>query len=117
MFGKDTQKGWIFGEDVYFTLGRSADLLIGSQYYSKRGFAPNGLFRYKGRGYDFATFRFNSLLDRLPGTENQGGVDLLFDGRHDFDSETRAVADVEYLSSYAYRQAFERIMRSPSIPR
>jgi LPS-assembly protein len=107
MFGKDTQKGWIFGEDVYFTLGRSADLLIGSQYYSKRGFAPNGLFRYKGRGYDFATFRFNSLLDRLPGTENQGGVDLLFDGRHDFDAETRAVADVEYLSSYTYRQAFE----------
>jgi LPS-assembly protein len=107
LFGRDTQKGWIFGEDVYFVLGRSADLLIGAQYYSKRGFAPNGLFRYKGRGYDFATFRFNSLLDRLSGTQNQGGVDLLFDGRHDFDSETRAVADVEYLSSYTYRQAFE----------
>ncbi len=107
VFGKDTLKGWIFGEDVYFVLGRSADLLIGSQYYSKRGFAPNGIFRYKGRGYDFATFRFNSLLDRLSGSANQGGVDLLFDGRHDFDSETRSVADVEYLSSYTYRQAFE----------
>ncbi len=107
MFGRDTQKGWIFGEDVYFTLGRSADLLIGSQYYSKRGFAPNGQFRYKGRNYDFATFRFSSLLDRLPGAENQGGVDMLFDGRHDFDSETRAVADIEYLSSYTYRQEFE----------
>jgi LPS-assembly protein len=107
MFGKDTQKGWIFGEDVYFTLGRSADLLVGSQYYSKRGFAPNGIFRYKGRNYDFATFRFNSLLDRLPGAENQGGVDMLFDARHDFDQETRAVADIEYLSSYTYRQEFE----------
>jgi len=107
MFGKDTQKGWIFGENIYFTLGRSADLLIGSQYYSKRGFAPSGMFRYKGRAYDFATFRFVSLLDRLPGTQNQGGVDMLFDGRHDFDSETRAVADIEYLSSYTYRQEFE----------
>jgi len=107
VFGKDTQKGWIFGEDVYFVLGRSADLMIGSQYYSKRGFAPNGLFRYKGRGNDFATFRFNSLLDRLPGAENQGGVDMLFDGRHDFDTETRTVADIEYLSSYTYRQEFE----------
>jgi len=107
VFGKDTQKGWIFGENVYFTLGRSADLVIGSQYYSKRGFAPSGMFRYKGRGYDFATFRFVSLLDRLPGNQNQGGVDMLFDGRHDFDSETRAVADVEYLSSYTYRQEFE----------
>ncbi|HZD50410.1 MAG TPA: LPS assembly protein LptD [Silvibacterium sp.] len=107
MFGKDTQKGWIFGEDVYFVLGRSADLLIGSQYFSKRGFAPNAFFRYKGRGYDFATFRFTSLLDRLPGAENQGGVDMLFDARHDFDSETRSVADIEYLSSYTYRQEFE----------
>jgi LPS-assembly protein len=107
VFGKDTQKGWIFGENIYFTLGRSADLVIGSQYYSKRGFAPSGMFRYKGRGYDFATFRFVSLLDRLSGSQNQGGVDLLFDGRHDFDRETRAVADVEYLSSYTYRQEFE----------
>jgi LPS-assembly protein len=107
MFGKDTQKGWIFGEDVYFVLGRSADLMLGAEYFSKRGFAPTGLFRYKGRGYDFATFRFNSLLDRLSGPENQGGVDLLFDARHDFDSETRTAADVEYLSSYTYRQAFE----------
>ena len=107
VFGKDTQKGWIFGENVYFTLGRSADLVIGSQYYSKRGFAPSGQFRYKGRGNDFATYRFVSLLDRRTGSANQGGVDMLFDGRHDFDPETRAVADIEYLSSYTYRQEFE----------
>lgn len=107
ILGNDTTKGLILGEDVYLVLGRSADLLVGAQYFSKRGFAPSGQFRYKGRGYDFATFRFNSLLDRLPGTENQGGVDLLFDGRHDFDSETRAAADIEYLSSYVYRQEFE----------
>lgn len=107
MFGNDTTKGLILGEDIYLVLGRSADLLVGSQYYSKRGFAPSALFRYIGRGHDFATFRFNSLLDRLPGAENQGGVDMLFDGRHDFDTETRAVADIEYLSSYTYRQEFE----------
>ena len=107
ILGNDTTKGFIFGEDVYLVLGRSADLLVGAQYFSKRGFAPSAIFRYKGRGDDFATFRFNSLLDRLPGTENQGGVDLLFDGRHDFDAETRSVADVEYLSSYTYRQEFE----------
>ncbi|MFT4114078.1 LPS-assembly protein LptD [Silvibacterium sp.] len=106
-FGSDTTKGLILGEDYYQVLGRSADLTVGSQYYSKRGFAPRALFRYRGRDYDFATFRFVSLLDRLPGTENQGGVDMLFDGRRDFDSETRAVADLEYLSSYVYRQEFE----------
>jgi LPS-assembly protein len=107
VFGNDTTKGAIFGESVYFVLGRSADLLVGSEYFSKRGFAPSAQFRYRGRGNDFATYRFNSLLDRLPGNENQGGVDMLFDARHDFDPETRAVADFEYLSSYVYRQEFE----------
>ena len=107
IFGNDSTKGIILGEDLYIVMGRSADLLIGAQYFSKRGFAPNALFRYRGHGNDFATFRFNSLLDRLPGTQNEGGVDSFFDGRHDFDNETRAVADIEYLSSYTYRQEFE----------
>jgi LPS-assembly protein len=107
IIGNDTSKGLILGEEVYYVMGRSADLIVGSEYFSKRGFAPLGQFRYKGRGYDFATVRFHSLLDRLTGTQNQGGVDLIADGRYDFDSETRAVSDAEYLSSYAYRQAFE----------
>lgn len=107
IFGDDTTKGLIFGEEIYVTLGRSADLLFGSEYFSNRGFAPLGQFRYKGRGLDFATVKVHSLLDRLPGNLNQGGVDFLLDSRHDFSPQTRAVSDIEYLSSYAYRQAFE----------
>ena len=107
IFGDDTTKGLILGEEVYFVLGRSADLLLGSEYFSNRGFAPLGQFRYKGHGLDFGTVKFHSLLDRLPGAQNQGGVDLLVDGRRDFSPETRVVGDIEYLSSYAYRQAFE----------
>ncbi len=105
--GSDSTKGLILGEEIYFVLGRSADLMVGAEYFSKRGFSPMAMFRYKGRGLDFFTARFHTLLDRLPGTENQGGTDLLVDGRHDFDPETRSVADIEYLSSYTYRQAFE----------
>jgi LPS-assembly protein len=37
---------------------------------------------------------------------NQGGEDVTFSGRHDFSTRTRVAADAEYLSSYAYRQAF-----------
>lgn len=107
VFGNDTTKGTIIGEEVYFPLGRSADLLLGSEYFSNRGFAPLGQFRFRGRGQNFATVKFHSLLDRLPAAQNQGGVDFLVDGRYDFSPETRAVTDIEYLSSYAYRQAFE----------
>jgi LPS-assembly protein len=110
--GNNTTKGLILGEGFYLTLGRSADLTIASQYYSKRGWAPNGLFRYRGAGEDFGTIHFHSLLDRGlsmgNGTfTNQGGIDVSGDGRFDFSPHTTGVADMEYLSSYIYRLVFE----------
>jgi LPS-assembly protein len=110
--GNNTSKGLILGEGFYLTLGRSADLTVASQYFSKRGWAPNGLFRYRGLGEDFANVHFHSLLDRgLPlsnGTRaNQGGVDINADGRFDFSPHTTGVVDAEYLSSYVYRLVFE----------
>ncbi|HEX4311364.1 MAG TPA: LPS assembly protein LptD [Acidobacteriaceae bacterium] len=111
-FGNNTTKGMVVGEGFYLTLGRSADLTVATQYWSKRGFAPNGVFRYRGLGEDFATIRFHSLLDHgmlePNGTRiNQGGVDIAADGRFDFSPHTTGVADMEYLSSYVYRLVFE----------
>jgi LPS-assembly protein len=124
-------KGFVVGEQVYWVINRSMDMVIGSEYFSKRGWAPNGDFRYKGAGQDHLTARWNALLDRgveqtvgtttapsavLPashlsgpvGTElvNQGGVDIVALGRKDFNPETRLAANVEYLSSYIYRLVF-----------
>ena len=52
--------------------------------------------RYRGRGEDFATAHFVALFDRglAPTDINQGGQDIFFNGRHDFDPDehTRAVA-------------------------
>ena len=111
-FGNNTTKGIVVGEGFYLTLGRSADLTMATQYWSKRGFAPNGLFRYRGLGENFATVRFHSLLDHgylePDGTRlNQGGVDLAGDGRYDFTQHTTGVVNAEYLSSYVYRLVFE----------
>ncbi len=113
-YGFNNTYGQVVGTGFYLTLGRSADLTLATQYYSKRGFAPNGLFRYKGRGEDFATFHFHSLLDHgllePNGTRvNQGGIDLVGDGRYDWTDHTRGIIDAEYLSSYVYRLAFEEI--------
>ncbi len=107
IFGNDTQKGFILGDSVYVVLGRSADATVGSEYFSRRGFSPFGQVRYRGRGENFASGRFRALFDRLPGTQNQGGVDIVAAGRRILDEHTRAAADIEYLSSYIYRQAFE----------
>jgi LPS-assembly protein len=106
-------KGLILGEQVYLALSRSTDMVIGAEYYSKRGFAPNGDFRFKGAGLNFLNVRWNALLDRggpaIPpatGLVNQGGIDVVALGREDFTPHTRLAGDVEYLSSYVYKLVF-----------
>jgi LPS-assembly protein len=128
-------KGFIVGEQVYWVINRSMDMVVGSEYYSKRGWAPNGDFRYKGPGLDHLIARWNALLDRgveqtqypLPSGSaqsngsaqpadrpagpvntlvNQGGVDVVALGRKDLTADTRVAGTVEYLSSYIYRLVF-----------
>lgn len=105
-------KGWVMGDQVYWAINRSMDMVIGTDYYSKRGWAPNGDFRYKGPGLDHFTARWNALIDRgvriPPSTAlvNQGGTDILAVGRYDLSDETHAAANVEFLSSYVYKLVF-----------
>jgi LPS-assembly protein len=108
--GTSSTKGTIVGESIYLVINRSTDATVGTQYFSKRGWSPSGDFRYRGRGEDFVNARFTALFDRglAPDYLDQGGQDIVFSGRRDFDLDehTRAVATGEYLSSYVYREAF-----------
>ena len=117
VFANSGVKGLVLGEQYYWVINRSMDLTVGSEYWSKRGFAPNGDFRYKGRGLDAVTVRWNALLDRgvnevlsgdtTPTKVDQGGADILAFGRKDFTDHTRIAGNIEYLSSYIYRLAFD----------
>jgi LPS-assembly protein len=108
--GTSSTKGTIVGDSIYLVINRSMDATFGTQYFSKRGWSPSGEFRYRGRGEDFVSAHITALFDRglAPDNLNQGGQDILFSGRRDFDldEQTRAVATGEYLSSYVYREAF-----------
>ena len=104
--GQSSTKGLVLGEQAYLALSRSTDLIVGAEYYSMIGYAQNAAFRFRGQGLDFLTVRYNGVLDRRIGVLNQGGEDALVNGRRDFSLHTRAVANIEYLSSYVYREAF-----------
>ncbi|NYF78818.1 LPS-assembly protein LptD [Granulicella arctica] len=106
-----SSKGYILGEEFYWAINRSMDLTAALIYYSLRGWEQSATFRYKGQGYDFATGHYSGLQDRgyTPAGgvyTNQGGEDVTFKARHDLTPQSRVAADVEYLSSYAYREAF-----------
>jgi LPS-assembly protein len=111
LVSNSSTKGFVVGDSAYWVINRSADATFGTQYFSKRGWSPRGELRYRGRGEDFAVAHFVALFDRglAPTYINQGGQDIVFSGRRDFDLDehTRAVATGEYLSSYVYREAFE----------
>jgi LPS-assembly protein len=100
------------GEQVYIALGRSADLTLGTLYYSLRGYSENGTYRYRGLGDDFFNAHFTALQDRgfvsaSTGLyTNQGGEDITASFRRQLSTNIRAVGDAEYLSSYVYREAF-----------
>lgn len=114
-------RGFTLGEQAYWVINRSMDMVVGAEYYSKRGWAPNGDFRYKGPGLDQLNARWNALLDRGikgPTTDtqtgqvsnqlvNQGGVDVSLLGRKDLSPGTRVAGNIEYLSSYVYRLVFD----------
>lgn len=115
----DTIRGITLGEQFYWAINRSMDMVVGADYYSKRGWAPNGDIRYKGAGLDHVIARWNALFDRgiditqTAGPQagqtvhvNQGGADIVAQVRRDFSSETRLAGNAEYLSSYTYRLAF-----------
>ncbi|HLI78092.1 MAG TPA: LPS assembly protein LptD, partial [Acidobacteriaceae bacterium] len=108
---QSTTKGIMTGEQVYFTLGRSADVTAGVQYFSQRGFAESGTLRYRGNGLDFGAAHFSALQDRgyysTPTTYvQQGGQDVTAAFRRQIAPNIRLVGDGEYLSSYIYREAF-----------
>jgi LPS-assembly protein len=112
VFSQSSTKGTVLGEQYYLVLNRSMDLTVGTDFYSKRGWAPSGEFRFRGRNDDFANVRFTALFDRGivlgagQAPTNQGGQDILVNGRFSLDDNTRLVANAEYLSSIIYRVAF-----------
>ena len=110
--GTDSIRGYIFGEQVYWAINRSMDMVLGTEYFSKRGWAPNGEFRYRGPGFDNLIAHWSALFDRgfIPkgSTQlvNQGGMDMTVQGSKDFSPYTRIAGAAEFLSSYVYRLVF-----------
>lgn len=111
VIGTSSSKGWIVGEQMYLALGRSADLTAGVEYFSMRGYAESATFRFRSQGNDFFTAHFSALQDRgfkpAGGTfTDQGGEDVTASFRQQVTPTSRVVGDIEYLSSYVYREAF-----------
>jgi LPS-assembly protein len=106
--GQSSRKGTIIGDSFFWALNRSMDASVGAEYYSHRGFAQHGEFRARPTNESFITFRYFGVLDRNqgPGTPDQGGQEAHLNAEGVLPLRTRAVADINYLSSFVFRLAF-----------
>ena len=106
--GFSSVKGTIFGESVFWAINRSMDAHIGAEYFSKRGWAPQGEFRARPSETSFVDLNYFSVLDRGIGNPHvdQGGEEVHLIAEGELGHNFRGVADIDYLSSFVFRLAF-----------
>ena len=116
--GSSTIKGRTLNLAYYQTIGRSADILIRTDIYSKRGVGLG--YDFRARTNETSRVNFGSFLvfDRLFGQkgEDQGGSSFYADAIHRFNNGFVAVADVNITSSFAFRQIFAENIQTAVSP-
>jgi len=110
-FGRSSRKGNIFGESVYWAINRSMDATIGAEYYSIRGWAQRGEFRARPSDTSFVDLNYLGVLDRGIGFPpvKQGGENVRLNAEGRFGHNFRGVANIDYLSSFVFRLAFDEV--------
>jgi LPS-assembly protein len=106
--GRSSRRGTTLGESFYWAINRSMDTTLGGEYMSQRGWAETGDFRIRPSRDSFLNTNVFAVQDRGTGTPrvSQGGQDIHLNGELQLPHQTRAVADLEYLSSFVFRLAF-----------
>jgi LPS-assembly protein len=105
--GESSTKGFILGDSFYWAINRSSDLTLGAEYFSTRGWSQTAAFRMRPTENTSLELHYFGVLDRgAPVThQDQGGEDVRLFGETSRD-HWRAAADIDYLSTFVFRQAF-----------
>jgi len=121
--GRSSLKGTIVGESAYWAINPSMDARVGAEYFSSRGWSQQGEFRAAPSEKSFVDLNYFGVLDRgieqsqtdpatgkvVPVHVDQGGEDVRLDAQSDFGHHFRGVANIDYLSSFVFRLAFNEI--------
>ena len=111
--GRSSTKGNIVGEGFYWAINRSNDLTLGAEYFSKRGWSQRGEYRSRPRDNSYVDLNFFGVNDRGVEIGTPTGQQILREGGQEARLTAegnfygyRAVANIDYLSSFLFRLAF-----------
>ncbi len=100
--GTSSNKGRRVTQGFYLVLGRSADLLIEEDYFSKRGFGHSFTFRTRPNRDSYLYLNGYTIDDR----KGQGGGSFTGTGETRFGDGYRLVADFNLVSNFVFRRVF-----------
>lgn len=110
IFGTSNVKGTILGDGFYWAINRSMDATVGAEIFTNRGWAQRAEFRTRPSRDSYAYAAFFGVQDRGdPKTkQNYTGEEVRAGGTAQFDG-FRAVGNIDYLSSFAFRIVWAQI--------
>jgi LPS-assembly protein len=111
--GRSSANGTEFGDAFYWDINRSIDALVGGEYFSKRGWLQRGDFRARPSETSYVELNYFGVIDRGievgtptgPQLLREGGEEVRLLGQGHYDG-MRAVSNVDYLSAFIFRLAF-----------
>jgi LPS-assembly protein len=115
--GQSSTKGFILGDSFYWAINRSNDITVGTEYFSSRGWSQTLQIRSKPGENSSMELHYFGVIDRGVNVQqlqngkevtihqDQGGEEARFAGETSRD-HWRAAANIDYLSSFLFRQAF-----------
>jgi LPS-assembly protein len=108
--GRSSTKGNIIGDSFYWVMNRSMDATVGAEYFSKRGWSQRGEFRARPSATSYVDLNFFGVVDRGIGTPplREGGQEARLTAAGNFYG-FRAVSNIDYLSSFLFRLAFNDV--------
>jgi LPS-assembly protein len=107
---RSSTKGNVVGDAYYWAINRMMDATLGAEYFSLRGWSQRGQFRARPSETSYIDFNYFGVIDRGIGTPplKEGGENVRLNAAGTFEG-FRAVANVDYLSSFLFRLAFNEV--------
>lgn len=109
--GLTSTRGKMFAAGYYWAINRSYDATYRGQFFTQRGLVHHADFRGKPNQTTDFNFLFYGIKDKGQLIDDQrqppaSGFLMSFDGRSDLKGGWIARADINYLSSFNFRQSF-----------
>ncbi len=107
---RSSVKGNVVGDAYYWAINRMMDATLGAEYFSKRGWSQRGQFRAQPSETSYVDLNYFGVIDRGIGSPplKEGGENVRLNSAGTIDG-FRAVANIDYLSSFLFRLAFNEV--------